>query len=82
MKFPISIEPMTEQDLPEVNAIEELSFDPPWPLQSFKTDLKYNKLAFYQVARHEGNLVGYIGAWIVLDEVHITTLAVDSSFRR
>lgn len=82
MTLPIIIEPMKENDLSEVNAIEVASFDPPWPLQSFKTDLKQNRLAYYMVARHEGTLVGYVGAWIVLDEVHITTLAVDKDYRR
>lgn len=82
MTLPITIEPMTEDDLTEVNAIEVVSFNPPWPLQSFKTDLKYNRLAFYRVARDNGKLVGYVGAWIVLEEVHITTLAVDRAYRR
>ncbi len=82
MKLPITIAPMTKEDLPEVSVIEEESFNPPWPLQSFKTDLQYNRLAYYRVARHAGTLVGYIGAWIVLDEVHITTLAVEKNYRR
>ena len=82
MNLPITIEPMTEKDLLAVSAIEEASFDPPWPLNSFRTDLQYNRLAFYRVAHFEDRLVGYIGAWLVLDEVHITTLAVDQEFRQ
>jgi len=82
MNLPITIEPMTEKDLLAVSAIEEASFDPPWPLNSFRTDLQYNRLAFYRVAHFEDRIVGYIGAWLVLDEVHITTLAVDQEFRQ
>jgi ribosomal-protein-alanine N-acetyltransferase len=82
MNLPFNIEIMTKNDLDEVTAIENSSFNQPWTLQSFKTDLQYNRLAYYLVARHEDKLVGYIGAWIVLDEAHITTLAVDHAYRR
>jgi len=82
MNLPITIEPMTEKDLLAVSAIEVASFNPPWPLNSFRTDLQYNRLAFYRVAHFEDRLVGYTGAWLVLDEVHITTLAVDREFRQ
>ena len=82
MKLPFSVEMMVKEDLDEVTAIENSSFNQPWTLQSFKTDLQYNRLAYYLVARHDGKIVGYIGAWIVLDEAHITTLAVEHAYRR
>ena len=81
MNLPFDIEMMTKDDLDEVTAIENSCFNQPWTLQSFKTDLQYNRLAYYLVARHDGKIVGYIGAWIVLGEAHITTLAVDHDYR-
>jgi ribosomal-protein-alanine N-acetyltransferase len=34
------------------------------------------------VARLDRRIVGYGGMWVVMDEAHITTLAVDPPFRR
>lgn len=34
------------------------------------------------MAFDEGKLVGYGGVWLVIDEAHITTVAVDDSKRR
>lgn len=78
------IEPMSEDDVASVSIIENSSFKDPWPSQSFYTELESNRLAFYLVARikSEGKAVAYIGAWHVLDEVHITTLAVAEKYRR
>lgn len=76
------IEPMSEADIEAVAAIEGASFSDPWPTESFRTELIYNQLAAYYVARFNKNIIAYIGAWIILDEVHITTLAVDTKYRR
>jgi len=73
---------MTGEDLRAVSAIEQASFRDPWSLQSFQTEIETNPLAFYLVARREEKVIAYIGAWIVQDEVHITTLAVDVQYRR
>ncbi len=78
------IEPMDEEHVFDVAAIENVSFSDPWPVESFQTELQSNRLAFYLVARSgtEGAIIGYIGAWQVLDEIHITTLAVAEKYRR
>jgi [ribosomal protein S18]-alanine N-acetyltransferase len=73
---------MNEEDLAAVAAIENASFSDPWPLSSFSNELFYNRLAVYYVARLEGEVIAYIGSWFVLDEVHITTLAVTEAYRR
>lgn len=78
------IEPMDEADVDTVTTIETASFSDPWPSESFHTELESNRLAFYLVARikPKDEAVAYIGAWKVLDEVHITTLAVAEKYRR
>ena len=79
----VTIEPMKLKDLEAVTAIESASFHDPWPLRSFLTELQENRLAVYLIARNEaGEVIGYIGAWIIIDEVHITTLAVTMPYRR
>jgi len=82
MAIPLTIEPMTHNDLPAVAAIERESFKDPWSIHSFQTEIETNRLALYLVARHRDQVIAYIGAWIVLNEVHITTLAVDKGCRR
>ena len=73
---------MNEKDIAAVAAIEQDSFSDPWPLEAFRGELQNNRLASYYVARHRAKVVAYIGAWQILDEVHITTLAVEESYRR
>ena len=40
-----------------------------------------NNLARYIVAEIDGKVVGYVGVWFVLDEGHITNVAVHSDYR-
>lgn len=73
----IEIGPMTTADIPAVLEIEHRSFPTPWPRDAYAHELENNRTAVYMVARREGILVGYAGMWVVLDEAHITTIAVD-----
>ncbi len=82
MDLPLTIRPMTHDDLKAVVAIERESFKDPWSIHSFQTELETNRMALYLVGSLQGRVVAYIGAWIVLNEVHITTLAVDKAYRR
>lgn len=82
MAIPLTIDQMNFDDLPAVTAIERASFKDPWSLHSFQTEIEANRLALYLVARRRGQVIAYIGAWIILNEVHITTLAVDKEHRR
>ena len=78
----LRIEPMTLADLPAVHAIELASFDAPWPPEAYRNDLESNRLAQYLVARAGGRVVGYGGIWLMADEAHVTTFAVDPRWRR
>lgn len=72
---------MTTGDIDVVCAIEERVFPSPWSRQSYEEEME-NNLAVYIVAESGERIVGYIGAWRVLDEGHITNLAVDTDWRR
>jgi ribosomal-protein-alanine N-acetyltransferase len=73
---------MTLADLPSVQAIERASFFPTWPEDAYRNELLTNKLATYLVARLEGVVVAFGGIWLMVDEAHITTFAVDPAWRR
>jgi len=73
---------MELKDLPQVLDIEKLSYTNPWSKASFMYEITENPLATYLVAREGDKILGYGGIWIVLDEAHITTLAVHPAYRR
>lgn len=76
----ILIEPMQVSDLPEVMRIEREVFRPGWSEQTFLQDLR-NPSALYLVLRWQGKIVGYAGMWLVVDEAHITNVAVLPDYR-
>lgn len=77
----VIISKMTNDDLNGVFEVEKTAFPIPWPISSFEEELK-NMLATYLVAKIENKVVGYIGMWFVMDECHITNVAVHLEYRR
>lgn len=79
----ITIRKMTPDDIDGVIKIEESAYgDHHWSKESFLNETK-NELARYYVAYSEdGTLAGYAGCWHILEEAHITTLAVTPNYRR
>jgi ribosomal-protein-alanine N-acetyltransferase len=71
----LSILPMSEADLDAVSLIERLAFGERWSVSSFKSELA-NQSSFYHVAHLDGRVIGYIGYWLILDEAHVTAVAV------
>jgi ribosomal-protein-alanine N-acetyltransferase len=69
-------------DLDAVQEIERRSFRTPWPSHAYRTELETNRLAHYFVAKVGGRVVGFGGMWVMVDEAHITTFAVDPEWRR
>lgn len=77
----VEIAPMTTQDIAAVLEIERRSFATPWPRDAYTHELDHNRTAVYLVARQDEAIVGYAGMWVVIDEAHITTIAVDPPLR-
>jgi ribosomal-protein-alanine N-acetyltransferase len=78
----LRVEPMTFADIPAVHAIERESFAVPWPDDAYRSELATNRLASYVVARADDAVVGFAGLWVMVDEAHVTTFAVDPRWRR
>jgi ribosomal-protein-alanine N-acetyltransferase len=75
---------MTIDDLPEVMEIDRLSFPTPWSRRSFDYELNDNPASCLRVAEIRGNapgIAGFAGLWMLLDEAHISTLAVHPDLR-
>jgi ribosomal-protein-alanine N-acetyltransferase len=61
--------------------VEKLSFSIPWSREAFFEEVTGNKFALYLSAVLDGKVIGYAGMWGVLDEGHITNIAVHPEFR-
>ncbi len=79
----MTIREMRLGDLPTVLAIDRQSFSMPWSERSYRFELLENPAAHLLVAQDdEGTVVGYVGFWLIVDEAHISTLAVHPERRR
>ncbi|MEZ0239958.1 MAG: ribosomal protein S18-alanine N-acetyltransferase [Chloroflexota bacterium] len=78
----LGVEPMTLADLVAVHRIEHASFSSPWPDDAYRSELQTNRLASYLVVRAADEIVAFGGIWLMVDEAHITTFAVDPAWRR
>ncbi|MBQ3704954.1 MAG: ribosomal protein S18-alanine N-acetyltransferase [Clostridia bacterium] len=77
----IRIRRMQYRDVKQVVAIEAATFPKPWSEKSFRREVEENAVARYLVADREGEILGYAGTWVVLDECHITNIAVREDCR-
>ncbi len=77
----LKITPMKKNHLSQVLQIEQVSFPTPWSKETYLNEIKYNQLAHYYVCLVGNKVIGYAGMWLIIDEAHITTIAVKPSFR-
>lgn len=68
-------------DLDRIDEIERRSFAMPWSPASFQRELKDNPAARYLVLSEDESVVAYAGMWLVLDEGHVTNIAVHPDHR-
>jgi [ribosomal protein S18]-alanine N-acetyltransferase len=73
--------PMRVEDINTICEIEKEAFPTPWTAGAFHNELTNNQFAFYLVMELEGRIAGYAGMWIIMDEAHITNIAVRSPYR-
>lgn len=72
---------MEERDLDAIVELENRCFTVPWSRDAFYNELNQNKFACYIVLEQEEQIIGYCGAWLVIDEAHITNIAILPEFR-
>lgn len=75
------ISPMVRADLDEVMELERSAFSCPWNRGMYLRELEKEE-GCYLTARGGGNLIGYGGVLVIIDEAHVMTLAVRGDFRR
>lgn len=77
----ISFKRATELDIDQLVAIEQQSFAVPWPKDAFYNDIVHNRFAAYIMIECNAQVAGYCGVWLVMDEAHITNIALLPQYR-
>ncbi len=72
---------MTREDVDQVHSIETACFAIPWSRESLLHETE-NACARYMILTEDGAVRAYAGVWFVLDEGHITNIAVSPDRRR
>ncbi len=83
----LTMRPMTLDDLPQVYRIELDSFTLPWPFNSYVYELTESRVSrcFVAATKDESNrkkILGMIVIFLIEDEAHVATFAVDPQYRR
>lgn len=67
---------MRPEDVDIVHEIEQDAFAVPWSHESLLKEVTENRCARYIVLCEDDAPIGYAGVWFILDEGHITNIAV------
>ena len=79
----ITIKKMYSDDIEDVVKIEEEAYgEHHWSKSSFYDEMHNNLAQYYCVKLSDGNIVAYAGTWNIIDEGHITTIAVSPDYTR
>ncbi len=70
-------------DVSAVEALQRRAFTNAWGAEAIRWELENTDVARLYVARAaDGSLVGYCACWMIFDELHINSLAVEEQWRR
>ena len=72
---------MESQDVLGVFKVDQACFSHNWTQDSYEAETK-NILSNYIVAEVDGEIIGFGGFWQVIDEAHITNIAVMADYRQ
>jgi [ribosomal protein S18]-alanine N-acetyltransferase len=72
-----------ERDVDAIVALEAQSFTNPWSRETLVWELRNSDVTFvYVMKRDDGSIVAFCVCWMLFDELHINTVAVDPAERR
>lgn len=77
----MTINPMKEDHVAQIAALEKQCFADPWSEGSIASELD-NPLSLWLVAEQDGAVCGYVGSQTVLDETDMMNIAVRPDCRR
>ena len=82
-KLKIYIKPLIKDDIDEVDIIAQKAYGTHhWSKDSFYSELQNNLAQYYVSKTEDGVLTGFAGYWCIINEAHITTIAVAPEYTR
>jgi ribosomal-protein-alanine N-acetyltransferase len=79
----VTIKKMKKDDIDDVIKIEESSYGQHhWSKESFINEISNELAHYYALFTSDGKLAGYAGTWHILEEAHITTIAIAPEYRQ
>ena len=79
----IFITPMLKEDIPQIAEIESSAYGKHhWSKDAFYSEVDNKVAKYYSAKNSNGEILGYAGTWHIVDEAHITTIAVKPEERR
>ena len=81
MNKTVSFRSMTVEDIEAVMHIEQATFPTPWSRTAFYNEVVINHFATYLLLEVGEEIAGYCGVWVIIDEAHITNIALHPDFR-
>ncbi|SDW72770.1 N-acyltransferase YncA [Listeria ivanovii subsp. londoniensis] len=81
LKEPLSFREATIADLKSIMNVENAAFTVPWTEAAFRNEFIINQYAYYILATYNDEVVGYAGIWLVLDEGHVTNIAIHPDYQ-
>jgi len=70
-------------DLSDIEALQRRAFTNAWGAEAIRWELANSDVArLYSLRAADGRVVAYCACWMLLDELHINSLAVDERWRR
>ena len=78
----IIISKMQADDIEKVVEIEAEAYgEHHWSKSAFYDEMQNNLAKYYVAKTSDGKLVGYAGTWHIIDEGHITNIAIKKEFQ-
>lgn len=79
----VKIKPMQRDDVESVVALEAKAYgEHHWSKDSFYNELSNELAKYFSVFNENNELIAYCGSWHILEEAHITNIAVSPEYRR
>lgn len=69
-------------EVDEISVLQSQTFTSPWSAQSLRWEIANTDVARLYVMRADGVLIGFCACWVILDELHINSLAIGDAWRR
>jgi len=76
------VTPDTLDQVAEIAVLQSETFTNPWSADSLRWEIANTDVARLYVMRAGDELIGFCACWVILDELHINSVAVADRWRR